>query len=92
VPQQSIDACVQSFEDVPLEPGVNTADFLEASRGLVKMFGMPPLTCPLAEAICLRYLYALVNVDLLGSAAFTVVQKDLSGNIAKVQVSFYSYF
>ncbi|KAG8841985.1 hypothetical protein FRB91_004518 [Serendipita sp. 411] len=55
------DTLTTSFADVPLEPGVDTAKFIDASKGLVKMF------------------------DLLGSAAFVVVQKDLNGNIAKLE-------
>lgn len=34
------DTLSKSFADVQLEPGVNTAEFLEASRGLVKMFDL----------------------------------------------------
>ncbi|TKY90905.1 hypothetical protein EX895_000903 [Sporisorium graminicola] len=52
--------CKRSFADVPTEGGVDTAAFLEACEGLVKLF------------------------DLLGNAAFKVVQNDMNGNIAKV--------
>lgn len=43
---------------MPTEGGVDTAAFLEACEGLVKLF------------------------DLLGNAAFKVVQNDMNGNIA----------
>jgi hypothetical protein len=41
VPRRSalIAPSAQSFKDVPTEPGINTADFCEASEGLVKFFG-----------------------------------------------------
>ncbi|KAF5351718.1 hypothetical protein D9756_007639 [Leucocoprinus leucothites] len=55
---------IRSFADVNTEGGVDTLQFLEASRGLVGLF------------------------DLLGSAAFSVVQSDLKGNIAKVQARY----
>ncbi|KIM32852.1 hypothetical protein M408DRAFT_6268 [Serendipita vermifera MAFF 305830] len=61
------------FNQVSLDPGVNTAQFLDASKGLVKMFGHSDL------------LAGCRATDLLGSAAFSVVQKDLNGNIAKIQ-------
>ncbi|BFZ59422.1 hypothetical protein YB2330_000431 [Saitoella coloradoensis] len=52
----------RSYTDVTIdESGINTAEFLEASEGLVSMF------------------------DLLGSAAFSVVQKDMTGNIKKIR-------
>lgn len=41
--------------------GINTADFLEAAEGLVRLF------------------------DLLGSTAFAIVQKDMTGNIEKIR-------
>jgi len=56
---------VKSFADVPItDAGIDTLDFLEASKGLVGLF------------------------DLLGSAAFSVVQNDLNGNIAKVKARY----
>ncbi|GEQ67201.1 hypothetical protein JCM33374_g865 [Metschnikowia sp. JCM 33374] len=52
----------KSFAAVPVtESKISTADFLEASEALVKLF------------------------DLLGSSAFSVVQKDMTGNIEKVR-------
>ncbi|XP_006460732.1 hypothetical protein AGABI2DRAFT_192342 [Agaricus bisporus var. bisporus H97] len=55
---------IKSFADVNTEGGVDTLQFLEASKGLVGLF------------------------DVLGSAAFTVVQSDLTGNIAKVKARY----
>ncbi|KAK6454156.1 glycolipid transfer protein domain-containing protein [Scheffersomyces xylosifermentans] len=52
----------KSFVDVPVvDQKIDTADFLEASESLVKLF------------------------DLLGSSAFAVVQKDMTGNITKIR-------
>lgn len=56
------DEMKKSFVDVPVTDGkVDTANFLEASESLVKLF------------------------DLLGSSAFAVVQKDMTGNITKIR-------
>lgn len=56
------DEIKKSFADVKLTEGkVDTAEFLQASEALVKLF------------------------DLLGSSAFAVVQKDMTGNIEKIQ-------
>ncbi|KAL9711529.1 hypothetical protein Ac2012v2_004600 [Leucoagaricus gongylophorus] len=55
---------IRSFAEVNIEGGVDTVQFLEASRGLVGLF------------------------NLLGSTAFSVVQSDLNGNIAKVQARY----
>lgn len=56
------DEMKKSFDDVPVTDGkVDTANFLEASESLVKLF------------------------DLLGSSAFAVVQKDMTGNITKIR-------
>ncbi|VEU24439.1 DEKNAAC105546 [Brettanomyces naardenensis] len=57
------DQMKRSFTDVPLEGDnrIPTAEFLEASESLVKLF------------------------DLLGSAAFQVVESDMNGNITKMK-------
>lgn len=56
------DEMKKSFADVPItDEKVDTANFLEASESLVKLF------------------------DLLGSSAFQVVQKDMTGNITKIR-------
>lgn len=56
------DEIKKSFADVKVTEGkVDTAEFLQASEALVKLF------------------------DLLGSSAFAVVQKDMTGNIEKIQ-------
>lgn len=56
------DEMKKSFADVSVTDGkVDTAEFLEASESLVKLF------------------------DLLGSSAFSVVQKDMTGNISKIR-------
>ncbi|KAI8976030.1 glycolipid transfer protein domain-containing protein [Pilobolus umbonatus] len=56
----------RSFVDVNTTTGINTAEFLEAAEGVVKLF------------------------DSLGSAAFSVVQNDMNGNIKKVRERFLS--
>jgi len=62
------DTVQKSFVDVPVtEDGVDTATFLEAAEGVVKMF------------------------DLLGSAAFSVVQSDMTGNITKVRTYYNAH-
>ncbi|ODN75826.1 hypothetical protein, variant [Cryptococcus amylolentus CBS 6039] len=59
---QFFETITKSFTDVTItEAGVNTAEFLEAAEGLVKIF------------------------NLFGNPAFTVVQNDLTGNIAKIR-------
>ncbi len=59
------------------DAGVDTLAFLEASEGLVGIFGAQNLA---------MLSYHLSNSfdasDLLGSSAFAVVQSDLKGNIA----------
>lgn len=56
------DEMKKSFADVKISEGkIDTADFLQASESLVKLF------------------------DLLGSSAFAVVQKDMTGNIDKIR-------
>lgn len=54
----------KSWSDVPIEAGVDTAAFLEATEGLITMF------------------------DLLGSAAFSVVQNDMTGNVKKIRARY----
>ncbi|KAF8915602.1 glycolipid transfer protein domain-containing protein [Mucidula mucida] len=74
---------VKSFADVPItDAGVDTVAFLEAADGLVGLFG--------AE-LCQLYLDELSQhsvLDLLGSAAFSVVQSDLKGNITKLRTRY----
>ena len=66
----------QSFADVPItDAGVDTVSFLEAADGLVGLFGMEVLSLKIEIA-------PLTFLELLGSAAFSVVQNDLKGNIA----------
>ncbi|KAI3407083.1 hypothetical protein KGF56_000070 [Candida oxycetoniae] len=57
------DEMKKSFSDVKVteDNKIDTAEFLEASESLVKLF------------------------DLLGSSAFVVVQKDMTGNIIKIR-------
>lgn len=61
------------------DDGIDTAAFLEASDGLVNMFGAPSvlLTFIPAFLITLPFLQ-----DLLGSQIFGFVQTDLRNNIA----------
>ncbi|KAK0476725.1 glycolipid transfer protein [Armillaria novae-zelandiae] len=75
---------VKSFADVPVtDAGVDTLAFLEASEGLVGIFGAQNL------AILSYHLFNSLDVlDLLGSSAFSVVQADLKGNIAKVRARY----
>jgi len=77
----------KSFADVPItDAGVDTLAFLEASEGLLGLFGASVLrflgtitpidvihSLPLAECI--------QPADLLGSVAFAPVQNDIKGNI-----------
>lgn len=58
------------------EDSIDTLSFLEASTGLVGLFGS---SVPHATSILFSYFRI---VDLLGSSAFSVVQADLKGNIA----------
>lgn len=61
------DEMQKNFADVEIiDNKINTADFLEASESLVKLF------------------------DLLGSSAFSVVQKDMTGNITKIRAKLLS--
>ncbi|KDN48875.1 GLTP-domain-containing protein [Tilletiaria anomala UBC 951] len=55
------DTIKKSYADVPIEAGVDTSAFLEATEGLVNLLG------------------------LLGSAAFSVVQNDMNGNLKKIR-------
>ena len=69
------DAWVQSFADVPVtDAGVDTVAFLEASQGVLGLFG--------ASAGLLHWYTPHRAADLLGSAAFAPVQRDIKGNIA----------
>jgi hypothetical protein len=69
----------RSFSDVPVADGkISTAEFLEASEALIKLFGM----CVSYSVYCL--VLTLIT-DLLGSSAFTVVQNDLQGNVDKIR-------
>lgn len=43
---------MQSYVDVPTEDGINTVQFLEATEGLIKLFGKPYLLCPAHEWFC----------------------------------------
>ena len=67
----------QSFADVPIsDAGVDTVQFLLASEGLVGLFGKYHVLSPFYTE---RFHTSFP--DLFGSAAFTVVQNDLRGNI-----------
>jgi len=68
----------QSFADVPITTdGVETASFLEASDGLVNMFGAFSLN------LCFRRTCLMPFIkDLLGTGVFTFVQCDIRSNIA----------
>ena len=66
----------QSFADVPIsDAGVDTVQFLLASEGLVGLFGKYLFSPFYTERLHISF------PDLFGSAAFTVVQNDLRGNI-----------
>ncbi|KAJ2824943.1 hypothetical protein IWW50_003086 [Coemansia erecta] len=67
------DLITRRFQDVTVsEAGdINTAEFLEAAEGVVKLFG----TLPALQ----------VNTHVLDSAAFYPVKTDLSNNIKKVR-------
>lgn len=54
------------------DAGVDTPKFIAASEGLVGLFGEPFTTIHFSPYLA---------IDLLGSAAFSVVQADLRGNI-----------
>lgn len=58
------------------DDSIDTLSFLEASKGLVGLFGS---SVPHATSI---FFSCRVIADLLGSKAFSVVQADLNGNIA----------
>ncbi|KDQ07724.1 hypothetical protein BOTBODRAFT_180489 [Botryobasidium botryosum FD-172 SS1] len=78
---------VRSFVDVPVtDKGVDTDAFIEAARGLAGIFGSScPLLLPLPLQITeLNSTVRMRFVDVLGSAAFTMVQSDLNGNIKKI--------
>ena len=65
----------QSYKDVPINiQGIDTPAFLEATEGLVKLFGRLDILSTFDEIDAFQS-------DLLGSAAFKVVQSDLTGNI-----------
>jgi len=85
-----IDSQAQSFADVPItDAGVDTLAFLEASGGLLGLFGAPILRCLAVNPSIDSFLYLQLlplgeytgRVDLLGSAAFAPVQTDIKGNI-----------
>ena len=63
---------------MPTEPGVDTPSFLLATEDLVRLFGALMLSFRRLAQCMLR---ASLCTDLLGSAAFKVVQSDLTGNI-----------
>ena len=77
----------KSFADVPItDAGVDTLAFLQASEGVLGLFGTsvlrfccvnPLIGCALVVIDDGTYRHA----DLLGSAAFTPVQADIKGNI-----------
>ncbi|PPQ97827.1 LOW QUALITY PROTEIN: hypothetical protein CVT26_012933 [Gymnopilus dilepis] len=78
---------VKSFADVPLtSEGVETASFLEASDGLVQMFG-EDLLDGFDETEDLRGFDA-GPFDLLGSGVFGFVQTDIRNNINGVRVRY----
>jgi hypothetical protein len=69
---------LQSFADVPITAdGVETVSFLEASDGLVNMFGTLPTQLQKVTNID-------INIDLLGAGIFSFVQMDLRnvGNLS----------
>jgi hypothetical protein len=77
----------QSFTDVPItDAGVDTLAFLEASEGLLGLFGASALprlgtTHPLTLFRTLPHGEHIARADLLGSAALAPVQSDIKGNI-----------
>jgi hypothetical protein len=71
----------QSFADVPItDDGVDTETFLQASDGLVQMFG---------EKIVYDFANSPTNAatttELLGSGVFGFVQNDIRSNVAVCQ-------
>lgn len=67
---------IQSFADVPVtSDGVETVSFLDASDGLVNMFGTSPRAIAEEDAK-----HPLLK-DLLGIGVFSFVQADLRANI-----------
>ncbi|THH16399.1 hypothetical protein EW146_g4236 [Bondarzewia mesenterica] len=77
----------QSFAEVPIhDDGVDTAAFLEASDGLVDIFGN---VTPLFIQHCSQFVTAFAT-DLLGSGVFGFVQTDLRNNITGVRKRFES--
>ena len=68
----------RSYTDVDIANGINTEQFLEATEGVVKLFGK--LSFWRSVSFQVRFLTSCC-ADLLGSAAFSVVQNDMNGNI-----------
>ena len=76
---------LQSFADVPLtEHGVETEPFLEASDGLLQMFGEDAAESLGNYSHSSRRAFVIsLRLDLLGSGSvFGFVQSDIKGNIA----------
>lgn len=83
----------QSFVDVPVSAdGVDTLQFLEATEGLIKMFGASSAFATGASSGQAEERGELTRLlacgggrpsraDLLGSTAFTIVQNDMNGNV-----------
>jgi hypothetical protein len=74
----------RSYVDVQVtEEGINTAQFLEATDGMINMFG---------KNLSVSRLIILINLetllDLFGSSAFSVVQNDMSNNVVKIRARF----
>lgn len=79
------DTLSRSYVDVDLTKGIDTEQFLEATEGLVKLFGKLFL---LSTSIFFFIANPLHCLDLLGSKAFAVVQNDMNGNIKVNRCSF----
>ncbi|KAK4700463.1 hypothetical protein P7C70_g5785, partial [Phenoliferia sp. Uapishka_3] len=94
----------KSYVDVPVtDAGVDTVAFLEATESLIKMFGeslQPPAprlatphfhathSPPRSPPARPKLTQPSSLTDLLGSAAFTIVQNDMTGNVAKIRARF----
>lgn len=71
------DTLARSYVDVDISNGINTEQFLEATEGVVKLFGKENTVGFKRRK---THLDSFV-IDQLGSAAFSPVQSDLNGNI-----------
>lgn len=74
----------RSYTDVQVtEEGINTEEFLEATDGMINMFGKIIAVIPKFVLIHLMTL-----LDLFGSSAFSIVQNDMSKNVIKIRTRF----